>query len=125
MEKRVCAARMDDTVESVEDMLRSHQISSVPVIESKDTVIGIITSHDLVNFHAAGKDPKAVHAWQLCSYRPLKVAPQATIHEVAQLMLNLHIHHVLVAENDAIKGIVSSLDFVRLLVSQGDETCAS
>ena len=69
-----------------------------------------------MKFHALGRDPLAVPAWQLCSYRPISVGIDAPVHEVARLMVDRHVHHVVVTEGSSLAGVVSSLDFVRTFV---------
>lgn len=120
MQRIVNPAAMDDTVEEVERILNTHDFSCVPVVADNGAVVGILTSRDLLHFHATGKDPKAVHAWEICHYKPIEVRPDAPIADVAERMVNNRIHHIVVAENGAMKGIVSSLDFVRLFMAQGN-----
>lgn len=116
MERIVNPVDMDDTIEEVERILNTHGFSSVPVVDAGGAVLGIITSRDLLHFHAAGRDPKTVSAWEICTYRPFEVSPDTPIGEVAELMVTHKIHHVVVATNGSMKGIVSSLDFVRMFV---------
>lgn len=116
MNTDVFTARADDTVESVNDLMRSQGVSSIPVVEVDDVVVGIITAADLLQFKASRRDPALVRAWEICTYQPERVAPQTSVAEVARLMTERGIHHVIVAENEVIKGIVSSLDFVRQFV---------
>lgn len=119
MQRIVNPAGMDDTVEEVERILNTHDFSCVPVVGDNGGVLGILTSRDLLHFHATGKDPKTVYAWEICNYKPIEVSPDTPISEVAALMVNNKIHHIVVATNGSMKGIVSSLDFVRLFLSQG------
>jgi len=104
----------DDTIEQVEAELRDHQLSFAPVVASPgNTVVGIISASDLLQFRTAGRDPKAVRAWEICSYKPLVVGPGTAVGEVARMMVARGIHHVVVSEDEHIRGVVSSLDFVR------------
>ncbi len=119
MHRVLSPAGMDDTVEEVEAMMQSHQVSSAPIYDDAGIVVGIVTSTDLLRFHAAGKDPKSVKAWEICTYRPIEVASSATLAEVAETMLNHKVHHVVVKDNASMVGIVSSLDFVRLFLDKG------
>jgi len=112
MATRLCTVATDDTVEAVERTLENHRLSAVPVVDGKGALFGIISSADVVGFHAAKKNAKAVKAWELCTYRPHTVGREATACEVAQLMLRNRIHHVPVVENGTLVGIVSSFDFV-------------
>lgn len=119
MRKSVWTADSEATIERVEELLNSHRLSSVPVVDSKGVIFGIISASDLVHFHAARKNPKAVRAWEICTYKPIEVGPNATVGEVARLMVKNKIHHVVVSENRSVVGFVSSLDFVEQYVLKG------
>jgi predicted transcriptional regulator len=113
MERRVWSIDMDDTVADIEALFADKGLTWAPVLESGRTVIGVISAADLLQFRAHGREPAAARAWQLCTYRPITVAAHTPIAEVARLMVERRIHHVVVTEGDGIVGIVSSLDFVR------------
>lgn len=115
MHKTILPVAMDDTADEVEAMLQSHRISCAPVYSNEDgTILGIITVSDLSQLHATRKDPGKVRAWEICSYRPIEVPPDTPLGEVAKLMLEHKVHHVIVTQDGSIKGIASSLDFVKL-----------
>lgn len=116
MERQVWTVDMDDTVAEVESLFARQGLSWAPVLESKRTIMGVISASDLLQFHAQGQDPTAVRAWQLCTYKPITVSPDTPVSEVARLMIQRKIHHVVVTDSDAIAGVVSSLDFVRTLL---------
>ena len=116
MERQVWTADMDDTIADVEKLFARQGLSWVPVLESKRTIVGVISASDLLQFHAQGQDPTGVRAWQLCSYKPISVGPDTPVSEVARLMVEGKSHHVVVTESDGIAGVVSSLDFVRTFV---------
>lgn len=118
MRRLVNPASMDDTVADVEALMKTHRVSSAPVYDTDGAILGIITATDLVNFHSLGRNPHTTRAWEICTYRPIEVRPETPIEEVASLMLSHKVHHVVVMENEAMKGIVSSLDFVRLFLQQ-------
>ena len=113
MERHVWSVDMEDTIAAVEALFVRHSLSWAPVLESKRTIVGAISASDLLQFHAQGLDPSVVQAWQRCSYKPITVSPDTPISDVARLMIESKIHHVVVADSDGIAGVVSSLDFVR------------
>lgn len=119
MTKSVWTADSEDTVERVEELLVSHRLSSLPIVDSKGVIFGIVSASDLVHFHAARKSPKAVRAWEICTHKPIEVGPTTPIGEVARLMVKNKIHHVVVSENRSVVGVVSSLDFVEQYVLKG------
>ena len=113
----VTTVRADDTIEQVSEKLRSGGLSFAPVVESANgPPLGIITAADLLQFQAARRDPKSVQAWQICSYRPIEVALDTPVGDVARLMVERHIHHIVVMENGEMKGVVSALDFVKQFI---------
>jgi len=119
MAKTVWTVGTEDTIENVDTMLTSHKLSAVPVVDAKGVVFGIVSSLDLLHFHAAKKNPKAVRAWELCTYKPIAVSPETSVVEVAELMIKNKIHHILITENGTLRGIVSALDFVEQYVLKG------
>jgi CBS domain-containing protein len=121
MTRHVIPVDMEDTVEKVEHILNSNKLNSVPVIDSagsslKNECFGIISSPDLVRFHELKKNAKAVHAWEICTYKPIEVSPDLTVSDAAQIMISHGIHHLIVTENKSIKGFVSSLDLLKELL---------
>lgn len=117
MHREVTPVGPDDTLQAVEAKLVAKGLSWVPVVDASGVVMGVISSADLLRLHAEGKPSSKVSAWQLCTYKPVTVRPEATLSEVARLMIESNIHHVVVAEGNDIRGVVSSLDFVRTFVT--------
>jgi CBS domain-containing protein len=113
MQRQVRTVGIDDTVERVEQILVENGLSWAPVVQPGGTVAGVISAADLLQFHAIQRDAANTRAWQLCHYLPLSVASTTPIGEVARMMVQRHIHHVVVIDGNALAGVVSSLDFVR------------
>ncbi|MBI3286101.1 MAG: CBS domain-containing protein [Burkholderiales bacterium] len=125
LDKPTRTVGMDDSVETVEAVLRMHQVSAVPVVNGETgAVVGIISARDLVRFHAAKKDAATLRAWEICSYKPLEVGPDARLSDVARLMVTHGIHHVVVTDQQQVKGIVSSLDFVKRYIRDSEAGAA-
>ncbi len=113
MEKNIIAVDLDDTVDHVEEILVSHKLSFVPVIDPNGKCFGVISAIDFLHFHIKHKNPKAEYAWEVCTHKTIEVSPAMSIKEASELMVKNKIHHLLVTENNAIKGIVSSVDIIR------------
>ena len=114
MKRQVWFVDMDDTVAEVESLFARQGLSWAPVLESKRTIVGAISASDLLQFHVLGQDSTAVRAWQRCSYKPISVSPDTPVGDVARLMIESKIHHVVVIDSEGIiVGVVSALDFVR------------
>lgn len=115
----VTTVRADDTAAAVIDALQQRHLSFVPVTEGPHGhLLGIISASDILHFQAAGRDLKLVQAWQICAYKPLSVEADTAALEVAQLMVEHQLHHVVVMKDREVIGIVSSLDFVRQYIEQ-------
>ena len=105
----------DATVQEVETFLSGERLSWAPVLGDRGEVIGVISDADLVRFHAQQGDP-AMPAWRECTYRPISVPAATPVGEVARLMVERRIHHVVVTEGHTIVGVASSLDLIKGLI---------
>jgi len=118
MRQPVTTVGMDDSVASVEALFAERRLQWAPVVDAGARVLGVISATDLIQFHARQGDPARTLAWQLCTYKPIVAESEDSIVEVARQMLERGIHHVVVIDEDAVVGVVSSLDFVRRVVSE-------
>ncbi|NML17652.1 CBS domain-containing protein [Azohydromonas caseinilytica] len=118
MQRWVCSVDMDTALADVEGLFAREGLSWVPVLDEARTPVGVISAADLLRARAAGRDAAATPAWQLCSYRPVTVAPQLPVGEAARLMVERDIHHLIVLEEGRIAGVVSALDLVRCLITE-------
>lgn len=106
----------DDPIEAVEAFLERHGLSWAPVLGDSGELLGVVSTADLMRARRTSLDPATTAAWRLCTYRPIAVSPTTTVGEVARLMIERHIHHVVVIERGIIRGCVSALDFVKTFV---------
>lgn len=113
MAKSVVVVRINDTVDRVEELLSSHKLESVPVIDLDGNCFGVISCTDLVHFHAMHENPRAKQAWEVCTHQVIEVSPDISVRKVAELMVENNIHHVLIMADRTIEGVVSSIDLVR------------
>lgn len=117
MEESVTLVDVDDTVEDVECILGAHKYSCVPVVDPEGHCFGIITSNDITKFHMLNRNAKQVRAWEICSHLLIEVAPSLSIKDASMLMIKNKFHHLVVSEDNSIKGIVSTLDLLKEFVS--------
>ena len=113
MEKNIITVDLDDTAEHVEEIMDSHKLSCVPVIDSKGKCFGVISATDFMHFHNIRKNLKAERAWEVCTHKVIGVSPDISIKEASELLVKNKIHHLVLTENKEIKGIVSSIDIIR------------
>jgi CBS domain-containing protein len=112
-------------------LLTRDSISGAPVVDADGRCIGVLSSSDFVTW--AGKDGngKAIHfiaPWgetiaiddspdsairHYMTAQPVTVAPTAPIGELAQKMVDAHIHRILVVvDQNRAQGIVTSTDIL-------------
>jgi CBS domain-containing protein len=127
----------------LEDFLVTKRITGAPVVE-RGVLIGIVSRSDIVrllslerslsgliaegleNPETAGTDPVRLpeplaRALTGRTVRDAMVAdlvtvsPDTPVTEVARLLVARHIHRVLVTEGEKVRGVISTLDLVRLV----------
>lgn len=109
----------DAPASEAERLLKAHHVSGLPVV-SDDATVGVISQTDLVVARSSGM----VGAnWERVLVRHLMTTPAVTVHSgtsvarAAQLIVTRHIHRLVVVDDeDAPIGVVSSLDLLRVLL---------
>lgn len=97
-----------DRLTRARDLLLGLGLHALPVIE-RDDVVGIVTSLDLVDDWPSGA---AVSDAMTTSLN--RIDAQASVSEAAEAMISDRIHHLLVAQEGEIIGILSSLDLLQV-----------
>ena len=119
--------------------LRKSNISGAPVIDADGKCIGILSSSDFVGWAEAGgaieeksRGVSFLAPWgeiirldecegcivsRFMTKDPVKAEPSTPIGDIAQMMINAHIHRVLVAKGNQPCGVVSSIDIVAAVAS--------
>lgn len=113
MQKNIITVNLNDTARHVAEVLDSHKLSCLPVIDSKGKCFGVISTTDFIHFYNENKNPNAEHAWEICTHKIIEVNPNISIIEASKLMVENKVHHLVVTENNVIKGIISSIDLLR------------
>ena len=122
MEKHIVIADLDDTAEHVAEILDTHKLSCVPVVEPDGKCFGVISASDFIHFYNTHKNPKAAHAWEICTHTIIQVSPDISIEEASELMLKNQIHHLVITETNRISGIISSIDLLRVCLNHKNDS---
>jgi CBS domain-containing protein len=145
MTKNVKSARLNDSVAEVARVLSDNEISAVPVCDDKGAVVGMLSEGDLLR--PVGKANAVKRAWwlnllaegtdlapsflecirvenrrahELMISPAITTTPQASIPEMADLLVNHHIKRLPVIHDGKLVGIVSRADLVRALAKTPD-----
>jgi CBS domain-containing protein len=109
----------DAPASEAERLLKTYRVSGLPVV-SDDATVGVVSQTDLVVARSSGM---VGTNWEQVLVRHLMTTPAVTVHSgtsvarAAQLMVTRHIHRLVVVDDeDAPIGVVSSLDLLRVLL---------
>lgn len=141
MTKEVISVTTATTIRELAEIISSHRIGSVPVVDSEGSLIGIVTESDLIeqdkNFHIPTvislfdwviylesekkfeKELKRMTAGtvgDIYTREVLTVSPDTPVSEIADIMSGRKIHALPVLENGKLVGIVSRIDLIRSMV---------
>ncbi|MCG8415500.1 MAG: CBS domain-containing protein [Pseudomonadales bacterium] len=104
---------MEAPVSVIEKFLSRSQHTFVPVVDDGGSVFGVVTALDVINFLSSGGNAQGTKAWEICSHNIVRCRPETPISEMAKMMLENRVHHLLVEDSDEIIGVVSSFDLLR------------
>lgn len=110
MTAKVVTVKPSTPIEEAARLLVRRKISGVPVVDEKDKtkVVGILTEADLL---AAPAEAKTVA--DVMKKRVVSVSPDASVDEVAEILVKKKIKRVPVIEGGKLVGIVSRIDVLR------------
>ncbi|MCB0707108.1 MAG: CBS domain-containing protein [Saprospiraceae bacterium] len=110
MVKNVISSQPHKTLGHIKEIMQKNGISAVPIINSENIPVGIVTSNDFrehLNDQSPVSTILAEHVYQVPAYNDVSVA--------AKIMRKHHIHHLLVTHEQELVGIISSFDLLKLV----------
>ena len=137
MRSRVLTLTPGQTLREAAALFAKHRISGAPVVGPKKALLGVLSQTDFVrraDERAKGIEPAFYYEGatlqiaqqpaalldlpvkQVMTPVTLAVEPSEPVSEIARLMLLKRVHRVVVAEDGALRGVVSSLDVIRGLL---------
>jgi CBS domain-containing protein len=93
--------------------MRSDRVGAVTVMEG-GRLAGIVTERDLMRAVAEGLDPGRTVASERMTRDPHTIARDEPATRAAELMIDLGVRHLPVIEDDAVMGVISARDLLRL-----------
>jgi CBS domain-containing protein len=148
MNADVITVRDDMTVQEVAAFLIENQISGAPVEDGEGRLVGVVSYADIARAAAdpnalepppaepefftrgweeapfSNEEMRGVHVSteltvaDIMTPRLHSVHEDATVSEAARLMLDAHIHRLLVTNGHKVAGILTTFDLLRLLVEE-------
>lgn len=143
MTRGVQTAEANWTLDELRTFLVSRSITGAPVCDASGKLVGVVSSTDLMraaseestsseadNLYAIGLERRLgndelrglhiesaslTRVQEIMTPLVFEVAPDASIHAMAEMMTRGRIHRVFVSRHGKIEGVVSALDLVRVL----------
>jgi CBS domain-containing membrane protein len=123
MTKDVVALKIDDTLRLADDMMNLAQLRHFPVLD-QGKVVGIVDQYDLLRASMATltRHPQDTPRAALATIAvkdvmkpPTIIAPETSIRDAAEFMLEKAIECVLVLQGETLVGLVTRTDLLREL----------
>lgn len=112
---------VDAPIEEAERLIRTNQVSGLPVTDADGTLVGVVSQTDFV--HLDNPDvrglirnrPNGIRVGEVMSRPPVTVAMTTPLLEAASTMTRERIHRVVVVDGEQRPiGVLSAMDFVEL-----------
>jgi CBS domain-containing protein len=113
----------ESPITDAEQLIKSYRISGLPVV-ADGVLVGVISQTDLLNARSSeliGANWDRVKVRHLMSRPPVTVHLNTSVERAARLMLERHIHRlVVVDEEESPIGVLTSTDLLRTLLPDED-----
>ena len=127
MQAEVKSINRSATIAEAIVMMAEEHISGLPVVDDAKRLVGVISTTDILQAEAEWQGPSRdalidnTRVEELMTPRPLVVAPDATVREVAQQMLYGEVHRLFVESHGRMVGVITQTDLVRALATRRAE----
>jgi CBS domain-containing protein len=110
------------SIDELKGVLTAEGISALPVQSEGGKIIGIVSKTDILQAAALQKSEKFSEIFasvpvvsDIMNYEVVHVSSDASVRSVAEIMIDQHIHQVLVIDDGKVAGIISSFDLLGLV----------
>lgn len=105
----------NEKIQRVADIMKNRNISSVVVLDEDDRHIGIISERDMVAkcFVSFSPPNNWPNAKEVMNPHPIELSPDDSFHQGLLTMIKNKCKHILITEDNEIKGIVSMGDLIK------------
>lgn len=139
MQTQVVTLGPDMTVRDAGRVLEREGISGAPVVGDRGQLLGVLSQTDLLRRHQASaaevpafyregegiavarleESPSEARVAEVMTPAVLAAQEETPVVELARLMLVKRIHRVVIVRNRRIRGIVSTMDLLRVMAGAG------
>lgn len=112
MEREVVVCHPTDTVRMIALRLTVDELGSLPVVDERGRLLGLVSEWDLLRAIREGLDLNVITAHEIMTPDPKTVSIDASFSEVARLLRDEHLIRVPVTQGDELAGILSRRDLL-------------
>ena len=128
MTTNVVKLNLKDDLTKAESLFKKHRIRHIPVVVG-NKILGMLSYTDLLRISfadAVDDDEEEVDVTvynmfsveQVMARKLVKVSPETSIREVAEILSKNEFHALPVVEGDLLVGIVTTTDLIKYLIDQ-------
>jgi CBS domain-containing membrane protein len=128
MTKNVVKLHLSDDLTKAESLFKKHRIRHIPVVNG-NLIVGMLSYTDLLRISfadAIDEEEQEIDVTvynmfsveQVMAKNIVKVAPETSIKEVAQILSKSEFHALPIVEGDLLVGIVTTTDLIKYLLEQ-------
>ena len=124
MQKGVMTVSPELSVADLEEFLTIEDISGVPVTGPAGQVLGIVSKTDIVRTLSETAHQRSellepnLTAGDIMTKETVTVSPDDDVREVAQRMIDGHLHRVIVTSSKDVLGIITTFDLLKLMTRE-------
>lgn len=132
MKRKVITVKENLLASELARLFEAKHISGAPVVDPAGRLVGVVSKSDLVRHECEGTDlykdsdeplPKGFHVENpdrttvadIMTPAVIEATEDAPASQLARLMRKRHIHRVFITRDKRLKGIVTTLDLLKLL----------
>ena len=116
MQTRIVAVTREYSAREVSILIHSGTFSGVPVIETGNRLVGIVSEFDVLKALVAEKDLRALKAEDIMTPQPVTVEETATAEMVIKQMIEHQIIRIPVVRDGRLIGMISRMDLMNQLI---------
>jgi len=109
----VIVTQHNKTLSHVNDLFERKKINAIPVLSTSGEIEGIITASDIAHETDYNKTVK-----EIMTTNSHIVSMNSGVQGAAKMMEKHKVHHLIVMDNGQVVGIISSMDFVKLVAKE-------
>ena len=128
MTKNVVKLHLSDDLKKAESLFKKHHIRHIPVVNG-NLIVGMLSYTDLLRISfadAIDEEEQEIDVMvynmfsieQVMAKNLVKVSPDTSIREVAQILSKSEFHALPIVEGDLLVGIVTTTDLIKYLLEQ-------